>query len=299
MTPRPAPGSVHFEKIGALDLGLSWPLVTSASVPPTAAGDDFGGLPDPVPRPYSARSIRVELLIVFLVTLGMSGLFSLVDLVDALLAPAPLASQTVSIVVPQAQASLLDLIKQLLGVLRGLAWGALGLYLLWRSGVNLRSRLGLDLRKPWADLGVGVVLAAIIGVPGLLFYLFAVQIGINLTVAPTTLNDVWWRLPVLILAAIENGFLEEVLVVGYLLTRLEQLKVPPAIAILISAVLRGSYHLYQGFGGFIGNAVMGVVFAWFFRRTRRLWPLVIAHSLLDITVFVGYAALHGTVGWLP
>jgi len=42
------------------------------------------------------------------------------------------------------------------------------------------------------------------------------------------------------------------------------------------AVLRGSYHLYQGFGGFLGNAAMGVVFAVVFRRTRRLWPLVIA-----------------------
>ena len=91
----------------------------------------------------------------------------------------------------------------------------------------------------------------------MLFYLVAVQIGINLTVAPTTLNDVWWRLPVLILAAIENGFLEEVLVVGYLLTRLDQLKVPAFAAIAISAVLRGSYHLYQGFGGFLGNAVDG------------------------------------------
>jgi membrane protease YdiL (CAAX protease family) len=272
--------------------------MTSASVPPVAAGDpDEPG--DPVPRPYSARSIRVELIIVFLVTLGMSGLFSLVNLVDALLAPVPLASQTVSILVPQAQASFLDLIKQLLTILRGLAWGTLGLYLLWRSGVNLRDRLGLDLRKPLADVGVGIALAAIIGLPGLAFYLLAVQLGINLTVAPTTLNDVWWRLPVLILAAVENGFLEEVLVVGYLLTRLDQLKVPPAIAIGISAVLRGSYHLYQGFGGFLGNAAMGVVFAWWFRRTRRLWPLVIAHSLLDIISFVGYALLHGTVSWLP
>ncbi len=126
--------------------------MTSASVPPVAAGDpDEPG--DPVPRPYSARSIRVELVIVFLVTLGMSGLFSLVSLVDALLAPAPLASQTVSILVPQAQASFLDLIKQLLTILRGFAWGALGLYLLWRSGVNLRDRLGLDFRKPLGRSG--------------------------------------------------------------------------------------------------------------------------------------------------
>ncbi|WP_420124615.1 CPBP family intramembrane glutamic endopeptidase [Nakamurella sp.] len=259
--------------------------------------------PDPdgflTPRPYSPRSLWVELVVVFLVTLGSSGLSSLVSLADALLAPVPLASQTVSIIVPQAQASYLDLLKQLLTILRGLAWGGLGLYLLWRSGVDLRTRLGLDRSRPWSDLGVGVVLTAVIGIPGIALYLGAVAAGINLTVAPSTLNDVWWRLPVLVLAAIENGFLEEVLVVGYLVTRLEQLRLPGWAVIGVSAVLRGSYHLYQGFGGFLGNAAMGVVFAWWFRRTRRLWPLVIAHSLLDIVAFAGYALLKGTVGWLP
>ena len=241
----------------------------------------------------------VELVVVFLITLGMSGLTSLVSLIDSLLAPAPLSSQTVTIVVPQAQASFLDLIRQLLLILRGIAWGGLGLYLLWRSGVNLSTRLGLNLRRPLSDLGTGVVLAAIIGIPGLALYLSAVAIGVNLTVAPSTLNDVWWRLPVLVLAAIQNGFMEQALVVGYLITRLEQLKLRGWAVIATSAVLRGSYHLYQGFGGFIGNVVMGVVFAWWFRRTRRLWPLVIAHSLLDIISFTGYALLKGVVSWLP
>lgn len=250
-------------------------------------------------RPYSRRSLWIELSIVFAVTLGMSGAFSLLNLIDALLAPAPLASQTVAIVTPQAQASLIDLLKQLLSILRGLAWGALGLYLLWRGGVNLRQRLGLDARRPWTDLAWGAGLAAVIGIPGLLLYLAAVKLGINLTVAPATLNDVWWRLPVLVLAAIENGFLEEVLVVGYLVTRLEQLRLPGWAVIAVSAVLRGSYHLYQGFGGFLGNAIMGVVFAFWFRRTRRLWPLIIAHSLLDIVAFAGYALLAGHVSWLP
>ena len=104
---------------------------------------------------------------------------------------------------------------------------------------------------------------------------------------------------VLILDGLQNGILEEILVLAYLLRRLDQLGWSPASAIALSAVLRGSYHLYQGFGGFLGNAVMGVVFAWWFRRTRRLWPLVIAHSLLDIFSFAGYALLKGSVSWLP
>ncbi len=262
----------------------------------TTAETDF--LPGRPPA-ETARSIRFEIVLVFLITLGMSGLRSLIDLIDALLAPIPLASQTVTIVVPQAKASLLDLVKQLLSIGTGLAWGGLGLYLLWRAGINLRDKLGLDLRRPFRDLGAGLILAAVIGIPGLGFYLFAHAVGMNLTVAPSILNDTWWRIPVLLFAAIENGFLEEVLVVGYLLTRLEQLKVKPWPALLISAVLRGSYHLYQGFGGFIGNAVMGLVFGYYWQRTGRLWPLVVAHSLIDIVAFVGYGLLKGHVGWLP
>jgi membrane protease YdiL (CAAX protease family) len=52
--------------------------------------------------------------------------------------------------------------------------------------------------------------------------------------------------------------------------------------------LRGTYHLYQGFGQALGNAVMGALFAWWFQRTGRLWPLLVAHTLLDVVAFVGY-----------
>jgi len=125
-----------------------------------------------------------------------------------------------------------------------------------------------------------------------------VAAGINLTVAPSTLNDVWWRLPVLVLAAIENGFLEEVLVVGYLVTRLEQLRLPGWAVIGVSAVLRGAYHLYQGFGAGLGNVAMGLVFGAAWCRTGRLWPLVLAHGIIDTVAFVGYALLSHHLGWL-
>ena len=69
-------------------------------------------------------------------------------------------------------------------------------------------------------------------------------------------------------------------------------------AIAVSALVRGTYHLYQGFGGFVGNVVMGVVFALVWRRTRRVGPLVVAHTLIDVVAFIGYAVLKGRVGWL-
>ena len=46
------------------------------------------------------------------------------------------------------------------------------------------------------------------------------------------------------------------------------------LAIGASALLRGSYHLYQGWGGFAGNLAMGVVFGILFAVGRRTWPFV-------------------------
>jgi membrane protease YdiL (CAAX protease family) len=70
-------------------------------------------------------------------------------------------------------------------------------------------------------------------------------------------------------------------------------------ALAASALLRGTYHLYQGIGGFIGNVVMGIVFVWLYRRWGRVMPLVVAHALIDIVAFVGYGLLAGEVSWLP
>ena len=86
--------------------------------------------------------------------------------------------------------------------------------------------------------------------------------------------------------------------VGYLFARWESVGWGKWRVILTSAVIRGSYHLYQGFGGFVGNLAMGVVFGWFYTRTRRVMPLVVAHTILDVVAFVGYALLKDRIGWL-
>lgn len=252
----------------------------------------------PVTDPELRRAIVIELMIVFTITLGLSGLRSLLSLVDSLLKPVPLNEQAVAINVPQAALDLIDLLKQLLGAAQLIGWGALGAYLLWRGGIRLAS-VGLDRKEPGRDLLRGIGLAALIGIPGIIFYLVVWNLGANLAVLPSTLDDTWWRPIALIVSAIGNSWAEEILVVGYLITRLRQLGWRENSSLLLAAVLRGSYHLYQGFGGFAGNLVMGLVFGRVWQRTNRLWPLVIAHALLDIVAFVGYALLRGAVSWLP
>ena len=113
---------------------------------------------------------------------------------------------------------------------------------------------------------------------------------------PSALADYWWTVPVLVLQAVKNAVIEEVVAVGYLVSRLRTLAWPPAAIVAASALLRGSYHLYQGFGPFLGNAVMGVIFAEWFRRGGRVMPLIVAHTILDVVAFVGYTTLGGRLG---
>jgi len=240
------------------------------------------------------RSLSVEIVLVLLLSLGASAVYAVVSLIAKLTA-GPLSQQTATLNPSQSPRPYLDLTYQLLGIFFALVPVALALFLLG----PLRPALGLDFRHPGPDLGWGVALAAAIGIPGLLLVYAAARLGLNAQIIPAALQPVWWAVPVLILKAVENAVLEEVIVVGYLVTRLRQLRLRVWHIVAISAVLRGSYHLYQGFGAFVGNAVMGVVFALFFLRYRRVMPLIVAHTLLDVVAFVGYTVLpERWLSWL-
>ncbi|GAY15889.1 CPBP family intramembrane glutamic endopeptidase [Mycobacterium sp. shizuoka-1] len=240
------------------------------------------------------RGLRIEIGVMLAVTFGVSAVIATLQLFDAVLSG--LAGRRVRLNPNLSRYDLINLGLNLTSIAQLVAWGALGLYLLWRSGIT-PARLGLG-RVGRVDVLGGLGLAALIGIPGLLLYLAARWLGMNAEVEPAALHDTWWRIPVLILSAFANGFAEEVVVVGYLITRLKQLGMSQNRAILTSSVLRGLYHLYQGFGAGLGNLVMGLVFGYAWCRTGRLWPLVIAHGVIDTVAFVGYIALAGHLGWL-
>jgi membrane protease YdiL (CAAX protease family) len=84
-----------------------------------------------------------------------------------------------------------------------------------------------------------------------------------------------------------NPFFEEVFVSGYVIGSLD----PRRIAwtgINASVAIRLLYHLYQGPTGVLSIVPFGLVFAFWYARTGRLWPLVIAHALFDFLPFAGY-----------
>ena len=253
------------------------------------------GPPDELTDPHR-RALRIEIVIVLAVTFGLSAYTAILNLIESVLLG--LGGQIVALNPRLSPFDLIDLGLNLAGVFQLIGWGALGLYLLWRSGFG-PTQIGLG-RPQWRpDVLGGVGLAAVVGLPGLALYVGARALGMNVSVVPSALDDTWWRIPVLLAAAFANGWAEEVIVVAFLLTRLRQLRVNPVVALVASSLLRGAYHLYQGYGAGLGNVAMGLVFGYVWQRTGRLWPLVIAHGLIDAVAFVGYALAANHLGWLP
>ncbi len=253
-----------------------------------------------IERPAATRSeLRWEVVLVLLLSLGQSAVYAVVSLVAKLTAPGGLSNQAAVLNRSQSPRPYLDLTYQLLDIFFTLIPVAVALYLLQRDRIQPFRTLGIDFRRPAPDLGWGTALAAGIGLPGLLLVFAAAQLGLNAKIVPAALEPVWWAVPVLILAAVQNAVLEEVIVVGYLMTRLRSFGWRLVWIVTTSAVLRGSYHLYQGFGAFVGNVVMGVVFSLFFLRKGRVMPLIVAHTLLDVVAFVGYTLLPSSwLDWL-
>lgn len=240
---------------------------------------------------------RLEMLIVLGVSLGESAAYSVLSILDKLTRTEALNQQTTTINTSVApDRGWLDLSWQVVNLIFPLVPVVLALYLLTLT--RDADSIGFNRDAPGADLLRGLGTAAAVGVPGLILYLVARNLGLNTQVVPADLAAHWWTIPILILAAAMNGVTEEVIMVGFLFNRMRKSGHSFWGTNLTSAVIRGSYHLYQGFGGFVGNLLMGLLFGWLQRRWGRVMPLVVAHTLIDIVAFVGYPLLAPLVAWL-
>jgi membrane protease YdiL (CAAX protease family) len=221
--------------------------------------------------------LREEVLVVLSLSLLASAAYAVLSLLSA-----PIKGATVASV---SQSN--ELARQLVGLAFELAPVWLVVHLLRRSGEGVAS-IGLAWDRPGADVRLGAALFVVVGLGGLAVYFGAVALGVNRFVVPVPPLGHWWTVPLLLLNAAAAALLEEVIVLGYLITRLRQLAWSPFAAVAASALLRASYHLYQGWGGFLGNLAMGVLFGVAFLRVRRTWPFVIAHFLLDAAAGIGF-----------
>lgn len=242
-----------------------------------------------VDDPPSRRRLRAEIVIVLGLSLGYYAISAALRLIERYLAEPAIGNQTTTINPSRSSIDYVDLALQVLRQLYLLMPVFLVLYLLSAGGRSALRRLGLTGHDHhwYKDVGVGFGLAAVIGLPGLVLYAVGRAIGQTVRIDTSGLPDAWWAATILLLSAAVAGVLEETIAVGYLMTRLKDLRWSPWAAIAASALLRGAYHLYQGWPMALGNVVMGIVFGYWFHRTGRLGPLIVAHWTLDAVAFIG------------
>jgi membrane protease YdiL (CAAX protease family) len=244
---------------------------------------------NPAPEDRSGRGrVRWQIALVLALGLGQSAVYAIVALVDASTRSTPLSQQTTTLNPQLSDRQYIDLAYQLLDIAFSLAPVLLAAYFLWRSSRPHLGRVGLVALRPVGDIGGGLLLALVIGAGGIGVYLGARALGLAVGVDAAGLASYWWTVPVLLLSALRAALQEELVVLGFLVDRLGELGWHRWAIIVGAAVLRGGYHLYQGYGGFVGNLVMGLIFGWLYTRTRRVLPFVIAHFVIDAVVFVAY-----------
>ncbi|TFB17554.1 CPBP family intramembrane metalloprotease [Microbacterium sp. 3H14] len=244
-------------------------------------------LPDLSPAPSRAR-LWWEIAIVLALGLGQSAVYAIVQLVYRLTDEVPIADQVAKLNPSRSDREIFDLIYQVLAIGFSLIPVVLVCFLLWQSRRPHLARLGLDGTRSGRDVGRGILLVLAIGIPGLGLYLAGRALGLTVAIDPAGIDAYWWTVPVLLLAAARASLQEEFVLLGYLFTRLRQLGWSPWTIIVSTAVLRASYHLYQGYPAFLGNLAMGLLFGWLYQRNGRLLPFLVAHFVIDAAAFVGY-----------
>ena len=228
---------------------------------------------NPVPTPAaSPRMLRLELGLVLVLAFAPSVL----GLLFLALGPQGTApAQT------QVLPSLISIVIELF-----LSWSPVLVigFLLVRNREGWPG-IGLTRLRP-GDLGMGAVLWVasfiLVLVLAQLFQYFGQR---EVDFLPEGL-PLWFRALQAVLIAVTAGVTEEIVVRGYAQTRLEQLRAPAAVILLVPTALWAVLHVYQGLGAGLTIFGLGLMYAWYFQRTRRLWPLILAHILFDMTQLV-------------
>lgn len=100
-------------------------------------------------------------------------------------------------------------------------------------------------------------------------------------ISPSTTAESLW----LCVTALVVGFGEELLIRGYLISRLSRL-FGPVMSVIYSSVVFSAWHTSAGLFTVAHTFIWGLVYGWTFTRTRRLFPLALAHAINNIIVFL-------------
>jgi membrane protease YdiL (CAAX protease family) len=163
------------------------------------------------------------------------------------------------------------------------------LFLMWRSGKGWAS-FGLVKFKVGKDILIGLGLWLVVAT----FDLLMLPLNVHhpwLEFYPVAIP--WHRAIFLVGDCCAIGFSEELAFRGYLIPRLETATGATWKAVGLSVMLFGFVHLYKGYLGVVYTVVSAVILSVGFCLTRRIWPVAIAHAVVD---FIILSHLSLTVG---
>jgi membrane protease YdiL (CAAX protease family) len=125
---------------------------------------------------------------------------------------------------------------------------------------------------------------AVVLVPGLLFTALGIENSF-LAQARSGPRGGAALIPLLLLSSMLTGYCEELFFRSYLMRRLGQAGIPRLWTAIISAILFGSGHGYQGIVGLVSGSLLGLFFAWRWTGSENIHEIAIGHGLFDAAVF--------------
>lgn len=149
--------------------------------------------------------------------------------------------------------------------------------------------------RPLSLRAVGGGFLGVLGIPALLLPLGLLFLLLPESWSSSLLEDFRFRLtnpqmlPLVAATFFIVGYREELFFRSYLIGRMEDAGASPWLSVPASTLLFALGHVYQGVSGFAVALVLGLYFAFLFRKTRNLHVVAIAHGAYNTLALLVYS----------